>query len=220
MMEKIKKAQQIVVPGDLLATEIDFDAGPGTYAISGSIRASLGGFVTINPPSNGSLKRGMLVVAREGSSILVPDVDALVTCRITRITHLQASAEILLLNGLPVSEPFHAVIRRENVRESEIDKVRRYRREFFAAINLTVYKLLPVPQVVIEECFKPGDLVLAQVVSLGDSRSYFVGTARSDLGVLHGVADTGETMAPMSAEWMQVPATGLREKRKVAKPAV
>lgn len=73
-------------------------------------------------------------------------------------------------------------------------------------------------QVVIEESFRPGDIVLAQVLSLGDARSYFVGTARADLGVLHGIADTGETMAPMSAEWMQVPATGVREKRKVAKP--
>ena len=78
--------------------------------------------------------------------------------------------------------------------------------------------ILKPPQVVIGDCFKPGDVVLAQVLSLGDSRSYFVGTARADLGVLHGISDEGETMAPFSAELMQVPSTGVREKRKVARP--
>ena len=125
--EKIRKAQlQFVAPGDLLATEDEFDAGEGTYANAGdmSIRASLIGTVSVRP-SRTPGKKGTLVVTREGSirSIAVPVVDALVTCRITRISHLQANADILLLNGTPVEEPFHAVIRKENVRESEIDKV-------------------------------------------------------------------------------------------------
>jgi exosome complex RNA-binding protein Csl4 len=44
------------------------------------------------------------------------------------------------------------------------------------------------------------------------------GTARPDLGVLHGIAETGETLAPESADWMTVPGTAIKERRKVAKP--
>ncbi len=34
-------------------------------------------------------------------------------------------------------------------------------------------------------CFRPGDLVRAAVLSLGDSRSYLLTTARNELGVVY-----------------------------------
>ena len=127
-MEKSKKAAQpkFVVPGDLLSSDAEFDSGSGTYVNGTGIHASLVGMVSIIPLSRVGGKKGTIVVTREecSFSIAVPYVDALVTCRITRITYLQANADILLLDGRPVAEPFHAVIRKENVRESEIDKVR------------------------------------------------------------------------------------------------
>jgi exosome complex component CSL4 len=69
-----------------------------------------------------------------------------------------------------------------------------------------------------EESFKPGDIVIAQVLSIGDSRSYFLGTDRPELGVLYGKADSGETLAPISAEFMAVAGTTIKERRKVARP--
>lgn len=42
-----------------------------------------------------------------------------------------------------------------------------------------------VDAVAIADSYRPGDLVLAEVLSLGDSRSYFLGTARNELGVVH-----------------------------------
>lgn len=125
-MEKAAKSQQqFAVPGDLLASAMDFDAGPGTYVHEGSVRASLAGVVSVLPAPQSPGKKGTLAVAREGVtvSMAVPSVGALVTCRVTRITHLLANVDILLLDGIPVAEPFHGVIRKENVRESEIDKV-------------------------------------------------------------------------------------------------
>ena len=47
-------------------------------------------------------------------------------------------------------------------------------------------------QVEIYSSFRPGDLVRAQVVSLGDSRSYFLSTARNDCGVVYAKSTSGE----------------------------
>lgn len=47
-------------------------------------------------------------------------------------------------------------------------------------------------QVEIYSSFRPGDLIRAQVVSLGDSRSYFLSTARNDCGVVYAKSTSGE----------------------------
>lgn len=124
MMEK--QSRQFTAPGDLLGSALEFDAGAGTYVHDGSIRASLAGVVGMLAASQYPGKRGTLAVTRDGVtvSMAVPTVGALVTCRVTRITHLLASVDILLLDGIPVAEPFHGVIRKENVRDTEIDKAR------------------------------------------------------------------------------------------------
>jgi exosome complex RNA-binding protein Csl4 len=88
-----------------------------------------------------------------------------------------------------------------------------------------VHLLPPAAQVRMEECFKPGDIVRAVVASLGDSRSYFLSTARDDLGVVYGRADDGSALAAQAAGGgagggegaMLNPATGVVEKRKVAR---
>lgn len=35
------------------------------------------------------------------------------------------------------------------------------------------------------ECFRPGDIIRAEVVSLGDARSYYLTTSRNELGVVY-----------------------------------
>jgi exosome complex component CSL4 len=42
-----------------------------------------------------------------------------------------------------------------------------------------------VDKVELAACFRPGDLVRAEVASLGDARSYFLATARNELGVVY-----------------------------------
>lgn len=98
-------------------------------------------------------------------------------------------------------------------------------------------------QVELLSCFRPGDLVRAVVLSVGDARSYYLSTAKNELGVIYakslaggaplhctnlGCPTTcdclvrhevliGVPMVPISWQEMQCPSTKAIEKRKVAK---
>ncbi|XP_037091377.1 exosome complex component CSL4-like [Pollicipes pollicipes] len=67
------------------------------------------------------------------------------------------------------------------------------------------------------ECFRPGDVILAKVVSLGDALSYVLSTAENELGVALAYSEAGHPMVPVSWTEMACPATQTRELRKVAK---
>lgn len=68
--------------------------------------------------------------------------------------------------------------------------------------------------------FRPGDVVRASVISLGDTRSYYLSTASNELGVVFAKhSETGNRMQPASWTEMVDTLTGLREPRKVAGPA-
>lgn len=65
--------------------------------------------------------------------------------------------------------------------------------------------------------FRPRDIVVAEVISLGDKHAYFLSTARNELGVIFAkCAISKETMVPISWERMQCPKTETIEHRKVA----
>lgn len=74
-----------------------------------------------------------------------------------------------------------------------------------------------IDKVVMQECFRPGDLVRAEVLSLGDARSYYLTTAKNELGVVYAKSVAGVAMRAVSWEQMQCPETMAIEKRKVAK---
>ena len=46
-------------------------------------------------------------------------------------------------------------------------------------------------KVVLPEAFRPGDVVRARVISLGDARSYMLSTAALDLGVVYAESEAG-----------------------------
>jgi exosome complex component CSL4 len=73
-------------------------------------------------------------------------------------------------------------------------------------------------KVKIYNSFRPGDIVRAQVISLGDARSYYLSTAQNELGVIFAKSVAGETMIPVSWQEMQCPKTKVIEYRKCAKP--
>jgi len=52
-----------------------------------------------------------------------------------------------------------------------------------------------VDKVELAACFRPGDLVRAEVASLGDARSYFLATARNELGVVYAKSVEGAARA-------------------------
>ena len=81
-------------------------------------------------------------------------------------------------------DQFRGVIRVHDVRATEKDKVEMYK------------------------SFRPGDIVLAKVISLGDARSYFLSTASNELGVASAKSMAGFALAPINWCEMQCRRTG------------
>lgn len=53
-------------------------------------------------------------------------------------------------------------------------------------------------QVEMYSSFRPGDIVRAEVASLGDSRSYYLSTAKNELGVVSAKSTAGVCALPFS----------------------
>ncbi|KAH7931115.1 hypothetical protein BV22DRAFT_1190844 [Leucogyrophana mollusca] len=125
-----------------------------------------------------------------------PAANSVVLGTVTRLSPLQAMVSISVVDGVPLpsGEEFTGVIRSQDVRATEKDKVK------------------------IGDCFRGGDVVKGLVISLGDARSYYITTARNDLGVIFATSEAGATMEPVSWQEMRCPKTGRIEKRKCAKP--
>eukprot|EP01133_Synstelium_polycarpum_P006383 gene6383-7397_t len=138
-------------------------------------------------------KKDYIVVSKEKDPGVVPEIGSIVTVQVLRINPRLASVAILCVGEKALKETFNGVIRVQDVRATEIDKVE-------------IYK-----------SFRPGDIVLAQVISLGDSRSYYLSTAKNELGVVFAQSVAGATMIPISWNMMQCPKTKTKEHRKVAK---
>ena len=66
--------------------------------------------------------------------------------------------------------------------------------------------------------FRPGDIVLARVLSLGEASSgYLLTTAENELGVVIARSEvSGAKMVPVAWTEMQCPKTYNKEQRKVA----
>ena len=106
-------------PGDELGDANNKSSGPGTYvsADGSRILSSLCGRVREH--------QSMISVSRSTMNRLatLPFVGAEIYGVVTRISSLMATVDILVVDGKPLAEPSIAIIRKENVREAEIDKV-------------------------------------------------------------------------------------------------
>ncbi|CUM67830.1 uncharacterized protein PRCAT00005538001 [Priceomyces carsonii] len=109
-----------------------------------------------------------------------------------------ASSQSTSLNAVAVDlgETFKGIIRTQDIRSTDRDKV----------------KMI--------ELFKPGDIVRAIIISLGDGSNYYLSTARNDLGVVFSRSEgsSGDVMFPIDWQHMLDNRTGQIEKRKCAKP--
>lgn len=94
-----------------------------------------------------------------------------------------------------VGEAFRGVIRSQDVRSTDRDKVR------------------------IIDSFRPGDIVRAEVLSLGDGLNYYLTTAKNEYGVVFAKSEggAGDLMTAIDWETMVCERTGVVEKRKCAK---
>ncbi|CCH45686.1 Exosome complex component CSL4 [Wickerhamomyces ciferrii] len=95
-----------------------------------------------------------------------------------------------------LGETFKGIIRSQDVRSTDRDKVK------------------------IIESFKPGDIIRAQILSLGDGTNYYLTTSRNDLGVVYAKSYNGAGGLMYAIDWqtMVCSKTGELESRKCAKP--
>ncbi|KAL4400206.1 exosome protein [Malassezia pachydermatis] len=191
--------------------------GAGTYARDGYIVASRVGY------SEGGLA-GVPSSAHTTASVVGTQVP-LILGRVTRVTPRQATVSILVVDGLPCggAQATSSGTRSNHAAGEGIDGS-----DFQGIVRAQDVRTTEKDSVVLSECFRPGDIIRAAVISLGDARSYYLSTARNDLGVVHatggaatqyGWAPARHSLQPLSWREMVDPATGRTEKRKCAKPA-
>ncbi|KAK3096253.1 hypothetical protein FSP39_025010 [Pinctada imbricata] len=181
----------ICVPGQRICKlEESVISGKGTYTRSGYIYSSLAGCLS---KKENDEKKTLVEVQLGEEKNLVPSVDSIVTTKITNVNPRFCKCHILSVGKAPLKEPFRGTIRKEDVRATEKDKVEMYK------------------------CFRPGDLVVARVLSLGDAHSYLLSTAENELGVVMATSEAGASMEPISWCKMKCPKTLAEEYRKVAK---
>ncbi|KAG7383305.1 Exosome complex component CSL4 [Phytophthora pseudosyringae] len=152
----MSSAGYVAVPGQRLAAEDGkLKAGSGVYVRDGAFFASICGKWRIS--------QDVVEVTRVNKTVATAQVLRLgdvVIGRVAKITSRQVMVEILCVGETVLKEAFPGTIRLEDVRNHDIDKL------------------------VMEEVFSPGMLVKAAVLSFGDTRSYFLSTAKSGLGVV------------------------------------
>mmetsp|Transcript_10078 Transcript_10078/g.11468 ORF Transcript_10078/g.11468 Transcript_10078/m.11468 type:complete len:196 (-) Transcript_10078:181-768(-) len=184
-----KDEEAIVTPGQQLGETSTHAAGQGVYELNGCIFSSVVGVREIKQPKEGA--KAVISVLQEKSPSVVPETGDIVTGRVTRVNSRLASVKIVTVGSHLVREPFTGTIRKHDVRQFDVDAVE-------------IYK-----------SFRPGDVVRAQVISLGDTRSYYLTTAKNEFGVILAQSATGHTLVPISWQQMQ-DERGLTEYRKVA----
>jgi exosome complex component CSL4 len=204
-----------ILPGELLGSMGKLTPGVGTYVHDGQIFAASTGMmqtVATRDPDNKSRKINTVSIiidsdleAASGSSNsrstqILPSVGATIYARITTVQRQQALCSILALQSIssgPVTAcawPFRGILRSQDVRMTEKDRVK---------MNASV---------------AVGDVIRAEVVSLGDQGGYYLSTAGNEFGVVMAWSKAGNVCVPISWKEVLDEKTGQKEERKVAKP--
>uniref|UniRef100_A0A1A9W6H9 Exosome complex component CSL4 C-terminal domain-containing protein n=1 Tax=Glossina brevipalpis TaxID=37001 RepID=A0A1A9W6H9_9MUSC len=188
-----KHSNLICLPGQRLCLSNEKTAaGHGTYERKGYIYAALAGTVNIKGKENGKI----IEVQCAGNRTIVPLAGDVVTARVLQVNQRFAKCSIQSIGSHVLEQNYRAMLRKEDVRASEKDRVEMYK------------------------CYRPGDIILAKVLPQIESSCYQLSTAENELGVVVAMAsDSGNAMTPMRPiSWteMQCPNTLAKEPRKVA----
>ncbi|KAL9088479.1 MAG: hypothetical protein Q9165_006203 [Trypethelium subeluteriae] len=213
-----------VLPGDSLGPTSKFRPGTGTHQHASHLYASLLGPISRSstpataappPPAQASSTSASktpslpaLSIARpspsdagpgyvfgRSSTTTLPEVNSVVLGRVVRLRQREAVLEIRVVGEEVLGVGgVQGVVRAQDVRAMEKDRVK------------------------VGEMFRVGDVVRGVVISLGDQSSYYLSTARNDLGVIMATSEQGNAMYPISWREFKDPVTGSTEIRKVANP--
>ncbi|WFC98182.1 hypothetical protein MYAM1_000906 [Malassezia yamatoensis] len=222
----------LVIPGQPvpLPVRVKANAGAGTYEYGDYLVASRIGYAEENLGDPSRKRSGGEVVATVSSirpPQVIPEPESTILGRVTRVNPRQATISILVVNGHPCGGALgHGAGARGNRAAGEgVDGT-----DFQGIVRAQDVRSTDKDSVILKECFRPGDIIRATVISLGDARSYYLSTVGNHLGVIHASSsDTnspavtswipeGRAMQPLSWKEMVDPVTGRTEPRKVAKP--
>ena len=158
---------QTAYPGASLGPSTKYISGAGTHVHSANVCASLAGPVTTSKQASPSTTSQSLSVSRTSlATTLVPSrnvtrgntlpkVNSVVLARVTRLQSRQINVSILVVDDIVCSDAFQGIVRKEDVRGWEVDKV------------------------ILGECFHVGDIIRAVVVSnlfeFAERRSMLIG---------------------------------------------
>ncbi|XP_071947205.1 exosome complex component CSL4-like [Antedon mediterranea] len=179
----------ICIPGERLGSTEEYTAGEGTFIRQGYICSSRAGHKIVEPGE----KRPKVHILLPQQQNVIPEVNSIVTAKVTNVNPKFCRCAILSVRDKKLQTTFRGLIRKEDIRATEKDRVEMYK------------------------SFRPGDIILAKVLSLGDSQSYLLSTAANELGVVLAHSEAGVNMVPISWCEMQCPKSLVKEFRKVAK---
>ncbi|KAL8969913.1 MAG: hypothetical protein Q9183_001765 [Haloplaca sp. 2 TL-2023] len=232
----------LALPGQLLGSSSKYVSGPGTYLHASNIYASLSGQpAATTPTSKSHLNKPTLTITRLSSSSAtaslgpvserinntnaLPKVGDVVLGRVTRCTMKQVNVGIVVVVGAEGKEELRVegtvcaheiqgVVRREDVRATEKEKVdvgEGFRVGDVIRAVVVGFKAFPMP------AMRTKVRYFTQI-SLGDQSNYYLTTAKNELGVILAKSENGNTMYPINWKDFMDPVTGETETRKVAKP--
>ncbi len=191
----MQEAGRIVTPGDsLVHAGGAYLDGEGTHNFLNWLLASRVGRIAL--PTDKST--GKVVVKVDVDSPCdsgVPTVGSIVVAKVTNVNSRMCKCVITCREGRPLQGTFRGLIRREHVRATLRDKV------------------------VMQRSFRPGDVILARVLTMGDAQAYLLTTAEPELGVALARSREGRPLVPVSWLEMRCVTTGRTYPRKVARTA-
>eukprot|EP01055_Gregarina_sp_Pseudo9_P001766 Gregarina_sp_Pseudo_9__1765@NODE_21_length_5816_cov_43_641856_g19_i0_p3_GENE_NODE_21_length_5816_cov_43_641856_g19_i0NODE_21_length_5816_cov_43_641856_g19_i0_p3_ORF_typecomplete_len230_score26_67EXOSC1/PF10447_9/1e03EXOSC1/PF10447_9/5_2e18S1/PF00575_23/1_3e02S1/PF00575_23/0_035ECR1_N/PF14382_6/0_0093_NODE_21_length_5816_cov_43_641856_g19_i06671356 len=184
--------QVFVLPGAELANcrLSKLSSGTGSYRQGDSIIASIAG---IRKEQDGVISVVPVsgdVKGREG-----PRPGSIVLARVVRVTPRHVTCDIFVVDGVIQTNCCRGHIRPTDVLPILLDRT----------------SLL--------DCFRPGDIVRAQVIATGVSRNFLLSTVAPEFGVIKGLDEkSGEPLEHFASRLMRCPTSNTLVWRKAALP--
>ncbi|KAL7295351.1 hypothetical protein TKK_0011238 [Trichogramma kaykai] len=180
----------ICSPGQRLCqANKQYIAGQGTYEELGYIYSKFAGTVKVIE------KDETYTIEAHGlpDPTIVPAPGDIITALVTLVNQRFAKCDIKCVGDVTLSKKYRGILRREEVRATEKDRIEMYK------------------------SFRPGDIILARVLPMTEAHTFQLTTAEDELGVVIAESAEGAQMVPVSWTEMQCSKTSIREPRKVAK---
>ncbi|KAG8336219.1 exosome complex component CSL4-like [Homalodisca vitripennis] len=180
----------ICIPGQRLClADSTHSVGSGTYERQGYIYSSQTGVVHVIKQEKGNI----IEVRSINDQSIVPAPGNIVTAKVMVVNQRFAKCLITCIGDTVLTRPYRGILRKEDVRSFEKDRVEMYK------------------------CYRPGDIILARILPISEMHTYQLTTAENELGVVIAYSEAGVALIPISWTCMQCPKTYNKEERKVAK---